>query len=142
MENTISISKEWTKEQKEIWTNLEDHWNCLTEGKVDKFLSYIHPDFVGFGHESPYPVDYGWLKHWVGFWSKNTKFLIHALKPQHIVIHDDIAIVQYLLFTITGGDTSTRGKQSIRRYTMTWKKTGKKGKKWQVIGSHNNLQGE
>lgn len=136
METYISLSKVWTKEQKEIWKVIEDHWNCLVSGKVDAFLKYIHPDFVGFGHESPYPVDFGWLKHWVGSWSKNTKFLIHALKPQHIVIHDKIAIVQYYLFTITKNDVSA-GNSSIRRYTMTWKK---EGGKWRVIASHNNLQ--
>ncbi len=138
MESTISISKEWTKEQKEIWAVIEDHWKSLTKGKVDKFIDYIHPDFVGFGHESPYPVDYGWLKHWVGFWSKNTVFLNWALKPQHIILYDNIAIVQYYLFTITKRETSA-GNQAIRRYTMTWKK---EDGKWRVIASHNNLQGE
>ncbi|MFA5087906.1 MAG: nuclear transport factor 2 family protein [Candidatus Omnitrophota bacterium] len=138
METYISLSKEWTPVQKEVWQTLLDHWQCLVEGKPEKFVEYIHPDFVGFGHESPYPVDYGWLKDWVGFWSKNTKFLNHALRPQHIVIHGDIAIVQYYLFTITKNDTSA-GNQSIRRYTMTWKR---QGNRWQVIASHNNLQGE
>ncbi|MFH1360450.1 MAG: nuclear transport factor 2 family protein [Candidatus Omnitrophota bacterium] len=138
MGSYISISKKWTDNQKEIWKTLEDHWQCLVEGKVDKFIEYIHPDFVGFGHESPYPVDHDWLQDWVGFWSKNTKFLKHYLKPQHIVMHGDIAIVQYYLFTITKSDTSA-GSQAIRRYTMTWKKFDGR---WKVIASHNNLQGE
>ncbi|MDD3375105.1 MAG: nuclear transport factor 2 family protein [Candidatus Omnitrophica bacterium] len=138
METYISLSEQWTEDQKEIWKVIEDHWDCLVNGKVDQFKSYIHPRFVGFGHESPYPVDQGWLFHWVGFWSKSTKFLIHALKPQHIVIHGDIAIVQYCLFTITKNDVSA-GNSSIRRYTMTWKK---EDGKWRVIASHNNLQGE
>lgn len=136
METYISLNQEWGKEQQEIWAVIEDHWDCLTKGNVDAFLKYIHPDFVGFGHESPYPVDYGWLCHWVGFWSKNTTFLIHALRPQHIVIHQDIAIVQYYLFTIAKDDVSA-GKSSIRRYTMTWKK---EKNFWRVIASHNNLQ--
>ncbi len=138
METTISISKDWTPQQKEIWQTLEDHWNCLVNSQVEKFIEYIHPDFVGFGHESPYPVDYGWLKDWVGFWSKNTKFLIHALRPMHIIIHGDIAIVQYCLHAIVKNDVSA-GNSSIRRYTMTWKK---EGNRWRVIASHNNLQSE
>lgn len=137
METYFSLSKSWSPDQKEIWKALEEHWNCLVKGEIDKFLEYIHPDFVGFGHESPYPVDYGWLKEWVGFWSKNTKFLIHGLRPMHIIIHDNIAIVQYCLFTIVKNDVSA-GNSSIRRYTMTWKK--EKGR-WRVIASHNNLQG-
>ncbi|MBF0531524.1 MAG: nuclear transport factor 2 family protein [Candidatus Omnitrophica bacterium] len=138
METYISLSKKWTAQQKEIWAVIEDHWQCLVEGKTEQFIQYIHPDFVGFGHESPYPVDFGWLKDWVGFWSKSTKFLTHGVRPIHIVIHDNIAIVQYCLFTIVKHDVSAP-TSSIRRYTMTWKKTNGK---WQVIASHNNLQGE
>jgi len=33
METFISLSKEWTKEQKEVWDIVEDHWNCLVNGK-------------------------------------------------------------------------------------------------------------
>jgi ketosteroid isomerase-like protein len=137
METYISISKEWSPEQKELWEKIEDHWNCLVTQQVDKFLDYIHPDFVGFGHESPYPVDYEWLKNWIGFWSKNTIFLTHSLRPLHIVMHDGgIAVVQYCLFIIAKNDVSA-GTSSIRRYTMVWKK---ENKKWRVIASHNNLQ--
>ncbi len=138
METYFSLGNEWTVEQKEVWKDIEDHWNLLTQGKIEEFLKYIHPQFVGFGHESPYPVDFGWLKHWVGFWGKNMKFLIHALKPIHIIIHGEIAVVQYCIFTIAKGEAE-RSLRTTRRYTMTWKKTPDR---WVVIASHNNLMDE
>ncbi len=132
------IPEDWSKQQQEVWNNLERHWECLIEGKIDEFLKYIHPDFVGYGHESPLPVDRPWLEKWVGFWAKTTKILICELRPVHLKIHGDIAILQYLIFTIEKNDVE-QGKRIIRRYTMTWKK---QPDRWVVIGSQNNLMND
>jgi hypothetical protein len=136
MKPFISLSEKWSKEQDEIWETVVEHWGCLIGGKIDQFLTYIHPKFVGFGHESPLPVDRTWLERWVGFWGKNTTIL-YDMRPIHIVIHENIAVVQYVIFTIEKNLEGAR--RSVRRYTMTWQKTGKK---WQVIASHNNLMNE
>ncbi len=135
MKPYISLSADWTPEQKDVWKNIEDHWACLTKGKVKEFLKFIHPQFIGYGHESPLPVDRSWLEHWVGFWAKSTTIPVYEIRPIHIVIHGDIAIVQYLIFTIEINDVD-KGKRVIRRYTMTWQK---QKDRWVVIGSHNNL---
>ena len=67
----------------------------------------------------------------------NTNIAICELRPIQMKIHGDIAILQYLIFTVE--INSQGGKRVIRRYTMTWKK----GKDcWQVIASHNNLMDE
>ena len=131
------IPEYWTKEQKEVWNDLEKHWGCLISGKVDEFLEFIHPDFIGYGHESPLTVDRPWLEKWVGFWAKSTKILICELRPIHLKLHGDIAVLQYLIFTIEQSP-SEGTKRVIRRYTMTWKK---QKDRWVVIGSHNNLMG-
>ena len=134
---TSSKPKSWSKEQNEGWQCVEDHWDHLISGRVDDFLKYIHPEFLGFGHESPINIDRPWLNKWVGFWTKTTKIAICELRPVDIRIHDDIAIVQYFIFTIEKNDEG--GKRVIRRYTMTWKK---QPERWVVIGSHNNLMDE
>ena len=134
---TSSKPKSWSKEQNEVWQCVEDHWGHLISGRVDDFLKYIHPDFLGFGHESPINIDRPWLNKWVGFWTKTTKIAICELRPVDIRIHDDIAIVQYFIFTIEKNEEG--GKRVIRRYTMTWKKMRDR---WVVIGSHNNLMDE
>jgi hypothetical protein len=134
---TSSKPKNWSKEQNEVWDCLEAHWDHLISARVDEFLKYIHPEFLGFGHESPINIDRPWLEKWVGFWTKTTKIAICELRPVDIRIHDDIAIVQYFIFTIEKNDEG--GKRVIRRYTMTWKK---QPERWVVIGSHNNLMDE
>lgn len=134
---TSSKPKEWSEEQNSVWKCLEEHWDHLIGGRVEDFLKYIHPDFIGFGHESPINIDRPWLNKWVGFWTKSTKIVICELRPIDIKIHEDIAIVQYFIFTIEKNDEG--GKRVIRRYTMTWKK---QDGRWVVIGSHNNLMDE
>ncbi len=127
----------WGQAEKDVWHCLETHWDHLISKRVDDFIEYIHPDMVGYGHESPIPVDRPWLHKWVGFWTKTTNIAICELRPIQIKVHGDIAIVQYLIFTV---EVNTEGgKRVIRRYTMTWKKSGDK---WLVIASHNNLMDE
>ena len=128
----------WTKEQREVWSNLEVHWQKLIEGNIEEFLKFIHPSFIGYGHESPLTVDRPWLEKWVGFWAKSTQIIICELRPIHIVLHEDIAILQYFIFTIEQNQVD-KGKRVIRRYTMTWKK---QSDRWVVIGSHNNIMND
>jgi len=128
----------WSDEQREVWNNLEKHWQCLIDAKIDEFLKFIHKDFVGYGHESPLPVDRPWLEKWVGFWAKSTNIIICELRPIHLKLHNDTAIVQYCIFTIEQ-TKSGQTNHVIRRYTMTWKK---ESGNWIVIGSHNNLMNE
>ena len=134
---TSNKPKNWTDQQNEVWACVETHWDHLIHKRVGDFLKYIHPDMIGFGHESPVTVDKPWLEKWVGFWTKSTEIVICELRPIHIIIHDDIAILQYLIFTIE--KSMEGGKRVIRRYTMTWKKHENR---WVVIGSHNNLMEE
>lgn len=134
---TSSQPAGWNAEQKSVWQSLEDHWDHLINKRVGDFINFIHPDFIGFGHESPINIDRPWLEKWVGFWTKTTEIVICELRPIDIRIHGDIAIVQYFIFTIEKNVEG--GKRVIRRYTMTWKKTPAR---WVVIGSHNNLMDE
>ena len=134
---TSSKPKNWSQEQNSVWKSVEEHWDHLIHARVEEFIKYIHPDFIGFGHESPINIDRPWLEKWVGFWTHSTKIAICELRPIDIRIHADIAIVQYFIFTIEKNESG--GKRMIRRYTMTWKK---QKDHWVVIGSHNNLMDE
>ena len=133
-----SYPQEWSSTQREVWKCLIDHWERLVKGNIDEFLEYIHPDFIGFGHESPLSLDKKWLESWVGFWGQSTTIPIHYHQPIRITIHGSIAIVQYYIFTIEKSDVD-KGKRVARRYTMTWMK---QKDTWVVIGSHNNLMND
>ncbi|MGE0269329.1 MAG: hypothetical protein AB7S78_12840 [Candidatus Omnitrophota bacterium] len=134
---TSNKPTDWNADQNAVWKSLEDHWELLITKRVDEFIEYIHLDMIGYGHESPLPVDRPWLEKWVGFWTQSTDIIICELKPINIKLHGHIAIVQYFIFTI---EKSERGiKHVIRRYTMTWQRGEKH---WFVIASHNNLMND
>ena len=134
---TSSKPTHWNEEQNSVWRSVEEHWDHLIHKRVNEFIKYIHEDFIGFGHESPINIDRPWLEKWVGFWTKTTEILICELRPIDIRIHQDIAILQYFIFTIE--KNAEGGRRVIRRYTMTWKK---QKDHWVVIGSHNNLMND
>ena len=134
---TSSKPDHWTDDQNSVWESLETHWDHLIHKRVDDFIKYIHPDFLGFGHESPINIDRPWLQKWVGFWTKTTEIVICELRPIDIKIHGDIAILQYFIFTIE--KNAEGAKRVIRRYTMTWQR---QPEHWVVIGSHNNLMND
>ena len=131
------IPEYWGDVERDVWGCLETHWDHLINKRVDEFIKFIHPSMVGYGHESPLPVDRPWLEKWVGFWTQTTKIAICELRPIQVKLHGDIAIVQYFIFTVE--INAEGGKRVIRRYTMTWKKTPER---WVVIASHNNLVDE
>jgi len=137
MQLTSNKPDNWSDEQNDVWSCVEDHWDHLIHKRVNEFIKFIHKDFVGYGHESPIHIDRPWLNKWVGFWTKTTEIVICELRPVHILIHGNIAIVQYFIFTIEKNVEG--GKRVIRRYTMTWQKSDDR---WVVIGSHNNLMDE
>ena len=134
---TSRVPDHWTDAQRQVWSAIDLHWRYLVEKNVEEFIKFIHPDFTGYGHESPIPVDRPWLEKWVGFWTKSTQIPICELRPVQINLHGDIAIVQYFIFTVELNGEG--GKRVVRRYTMTWKKAPER---WVVIGSHNNLVNE
>jgi hypothetical protein len=134
---TSNIPEHWNDAQRGVWRCVDLHWGHLLEKNVEAFIEYIHPEFVGYGHESPLPVDRPWLEKWVGFWTKSTQIAICELRPVHIKMHGDFAVVQYFIFTVE--INAEGGKRVIRRYTMTWMKTPDR---WVVVASHNNLVNE
>lgn len=137
LKRTSWIPEYWGDTERELWKDLDNHWDLLINKKVDEFIKYIDPSMIGYGHESPLPVDRPWLEKWVGFWTKSTNIAICELRPIQIKLHGDIAILQYVIFTVE--INAEGGKRVIRRYTMTWQKTPER---WVVIASHNNLMDE
>ena len=57
MKLTSWIPEYWGEREKELWSCLETHWDHLINKRVDEFIKYIHDDMMGYGHESPLPVD-------------------------------------------------------------------------------------
>lgn len=131
------VMRNWNEDQKSVWRSIEDHWMYLTSGDTEKFLSYLHPNFTGYGHESPLLINKDSIAKWVVFWIKNTQIPVHELQPMAVSVYDNFAVVHYYISTLEIGKEKT--ERVIRRYTSTCVKD--KGK-WLIIGNHNErIQG-
>jgi hypothetical protein len=131
---TQEFAVNWTDEERGVWKTIETHWGHITKGEVEQFLNSIHPEFTGFGHESPLLIDKESIKHWVGFWGKNINIPIYELQPLYVKAYDSFAIVHYYLLALEmhGG----QGKRFTRRYSSTLKK---ENGKWLVVANQNAL---
>jgi len=131
---TREFENSWGQGEKDAWVAIEKHWGHITKGEVDKFLSYIHPEFTGFGHESPLLIDRGSIEHWVGFWGKNIDIPVYELQPLHVKAFDGFAVVHYYLFALEKHGHEM--KRFVRRYSTTMKK---EDGRWLVIANQNAL---
>ena len=131
---TLEFAKNWNNDQKAAWNTIETHWQHITKGEVEEFVSYIHPDFTGFGHESPLLIDKASIAKWVGFWGKNINIPVYDLQPVSVSAFGNFAVVHYYLFALEmHGEKSVR---TVRRYTTT---LIKEKEKWLVIANQNAL---
>ena len=39
---SFTFGQEWSSEQKEVWSSVEDYWALSSKGDLDGFLSYFH----------------------------------------------------------------------------------------------------
>ena len=131
---------DWNEDQKNVWKSIEEHWGYLVSGDTEKFLSYLHPNFTGFGHESPILINKNSIATWVVFWIKNTKIPVYELQPISVLAYGDFAVVHYYISTLEISKEKT--ERVIRRYTSTCVKDKDTKGKWLVIGNHNErIQG-
>ena len=42
-------AQEWSEDQQAVIQTLIDMWAAIEEGDVDRYATYIHPDFTAFG---------------------------------------------------------------------------------------------
>lgn len=126
------FGQEWSKEQKEIWENVETYWDLSAKGDVEGFLSYVHDDYSGWSNSDALPDDKISMRKYLSHVFKTRKVLVQVLKPVAINIHDDVAIVQYYYTRLI---TDVEGKEKDRsgRWTDILMK---QGDKWVMIGDH------
>jgi len=126
------FGQEWSKEQKEVWKNVEIYWDFSAKGDVEGYLSYFHDDYSGWSNSDALPDDKTSLRKYLSHLFRTRKVLVQVLKPVRINIHDDVAIVQYYYSRIF---TNVEGKEKNQsgRWTDILMK---QGDKWVLIGDH------
>ncbi|HTT58357.1 MAG TPA: nuclear transport factor 2 family protein [Opitutaceae bacterium] len=129
---TPAHAQEWSPAQKEIWQNVEAYWKLGAEKNLDGFLAYFADDYVGWETGSPLPTTKASLRKWLEHDFKVNDTVVYEVKPVAIVIHGDVAFVDYYYSQITRGPDAKEKSESGNWTDILIKQ----GDKWVLIGDH------
>ena len=87
--------EEWTAEQKEIWKTLESSWETFKLGDVEALMAFYHEGNLEWWSSRTHPYGTDELKLRYKDWFDYDKPVSIELKPIHIRIFGDFAIVFY-----------------------------------------------
>jgi predicted DNA-binding protein YlxM (UPF0122 family) len=132
MKSNLSIKKELTDNQKEVWETVLTYTNLIIKGKVEDFLEYFHEDYSGWDYLDDEPV----VKSAIAKEIKNSlpkrRDLFYKIKPASIKIFENTAVVHYY-FSIIPKNEETNVQMSVGHYTdILLKQNGK----WILVGDH------
>ena len=89
-------AQEALDDQANVWAVVEEQWTANENGDKKWIDRLLAEDFSGWGNNSPAPRDKASTKMWDRFDGDQNKSIMHELYPLAIVVHDNIAVAQYL----------------------------------------------
>ena len=126
-------AQEWSKEQKEVWQEVENMWTYWKAGDIDAAFANVHEKYLGWNNTSPMPMS---KAKWVDP-AKESKDLYSKkdfdIEPARILVIDDAAVVHYyysMSYVYDDGEEKYKGKDR-GRWTEFFIKDGGK---WMLIG--------
>lgn len=132
--NTSVFCQEWSKEQNEVWENIENFYSLIWEQKdIEGFLSYVHDDYQGWDYTDPVPGNKESLKKLLVERVPKREILVYYLNPLSIQVYGNVAFSHYY---------STRiimNKGGVEKLVKTrWTDILlKEGDKWVLIGDRS-----
>jgi len=128
-------AQQWSEAQKEVWKNVETYSKLAAEGDLEGFLSYYHPDFLGWDYQTDLPDDKTSRSKWRSYSFQTTKTLVYEVKPVGIKIHGNVAIVHYYYHGIV---KDAEDRVIVNRASWT-DILLKQGDKWVMIADHGGV---
>jgi hypothetical protein len=129
----VTYAQEWTSDQKEVWTVVNDSWAKFKTGDVDGMAAVIHPKYQGWTDSDPLPTD---KEHMVAWYNKMKSMMQvddYSLNPARIVVVKNSALVDYYFnlsttYTWEGEQVSKQIKgKNVEFYV-------KEDGKWMLLG--------
>ena len=127
---------EWTKEQKEVWQNVEAYWKISADRDVEGYLNYFHDDYLGWDYSTGVPTNKADVEKEVRFYMETTEVLFWSLKPVGIKVYGNFAFVHYY-FTYVYKDPEGKQQTGKGRWTDILMK---QGDKWVLIADHGGQE--
>lgn len=125
-----AIGQEWSKEQKEVWSNVEAYWDIAAKGDVAGFLTYFHDSFVGWNGMSDAPQTKAQRKKFIEYGFNTGETVLYTITPAAIWVKGNFAFAHYY-YTMLLKDKEGKEKWEAGRWTDILMKDGKK---WVMVG--------
>ena len=125
-------AQEWSKEQQEVWSNVETYWSLAAKNDVAGFLSYFDPSFIGWGNMSDAPQTKPQRQKMMEYMFANSQNVLYTITPAAIWVKGNFAFVHYY-YTSLDKDKDGKEKWESGRWTDILMKSGNK---WVMIGDH------
>jgi ketosteroid isomerase-like protein len=133
--NTGLVAQEWTDAQKEVWKNIEVFYELSAKRDIPGCLSFFHDDFSGWHYTNVLPTGKEARKKVIEHYFPKSKVFLYELQPVDIKVHDNVAIVHYLLLSVVKDEED---KEEFRQSRWT-DILLKENDKWLTIGDHGGL---
>ncbi|MBN2413532.1 nuclear transport factor 2 family protein [candidate division KSB1 bacterium] len=131
----ISLSQEWSEQQKTVWEAVKANWQAIEERNLEKFLNDLHPDFMSWNYIRDLPQNKDSQRKWNRFYFENEKMLVYEITPVAIQIIENTAVAHYYFYQII---EDAEGKKQTRKGRWT-DILIKKDDKWIYIGWYGGV---
>ncbi len=134
----ISLSQEWTQEEKEVLEVDKKMIGAWAERDLEAYMNCLHEDFVGWFQKDPLPIDKKSLRYWEDHWLSTSKIHRYENKPILVNVTGDVAVVFLYCWVLRENED---GKKLVySKWTETFKK---ENGKWLIIAmSGGNIMEE
>jgi ketosteroid isomerase-like protein len=129
---TPAAAQEWSKEQQEVWSNVETYWSLAAKNDMTGFLGYFDPSFIGWHNTSDAPETKPQRQKVMEYMFANNQNVLYTITPAAIWVKGNFAFVHYY-YTSLDKDKDGKEKWESGRWTDILMKSGNK---WVMIGDH------
>jgi hypothetical protein len=126
-------AQEWTKDQQEVWNEVEKMWSNWESGNIDAAFVNVHDKYIGWNNTSPLPIS---KSKWVEPAKKDKDKYTNKgydIEPARILVEGDAAVVHYYYTMWWIYDNGEKKENGISK--GKWSEFFiKEGGKWKLIG--------
>lgn len=132
---------DWSGHQEKVWETVEAYTKASHERNLQKYLSFWHPEFLGWHNGDHTPTNLQQRKMGLEYYFSKTKSLEYTLEPLGIQIIADgkAAIVHYKLRNVLQVQDTGKSKSGISYWTdyLVYE-----GGRWLLISDHGGAVDE
>ena len=131
-----AFGQTWSVEQKEVLATIEQMRLAVEAKDIDRFMSFVHKDFSGWGTASTLPTDREFRKKSLLGVLKPNNEISQVITPLAVIMHGDASVVHSHVVTIL---KSKETGQEQTRNTFWTDVYVREGGRWFLIADHGRL---